>query len=328
MHPVDLIRGSSMTGTQKFNRRASCHNKSSRQKQKHMNNSFDIYEMVNNLIIERLESGIIPWRMPWKTGIGFPRNLVSKRAYTGFNFFYLLSLQFSSPWFLTWKQIQDLGGKVVKGSKSSRVVFWKILEFDDSGSKTEIPYLQYYNVFNLTQTEGIDPKHIPDDESFDRDFNPIAAAERLIYEWKDCPAITWDDTRAFYAPLEDKVYMPPQRTFISEELCYSVLYHELVHSTGHLSRLGRDEKIKDHQSKFTNYSQEELVAEMGAAYLCGITGIEQQTIQNSAAYIKSWIRTFKDDPKVLVLAAAQAQNAVNYMINQHHEIIVSEASLC
>lgn len=94
---------------------------------------------------------------------------------------------------------------------------------------------------------------------------------------------------------------------------------KLVHSTGHRSRLGRHEKIKDHQFGSQDYSQEELVAEMGAAYLCGMCGIEQQTIQNNAAYIKSWIRTFKDDPKVLVMAASQAQNAVNYMINQKLE---------
>ena len=94
---------------------------------------------------------------------------------------------------------------------------------------------------------------------------------------------------------------------------------KLTHSTGHRSRLGRHEKIKDHTFGSQDYSQEELVAELGAAYLCGITGIEQQTIENNAAYIKSWIRTFKDDPKVLVLAAAQAQNAVNYILNQKAE---------
>jgi antirestriction protein ArdC len=293
-----------------------------------MNNS-DLFEIVTQKIIAILETGVVPWKVPWKTKNGMPRNLGSNRPYTGINFWMLLCTKFESPFYLTFDQARAFGGTVRKGEKATLVVFWKILESTEKdGTVKKTPFLRYYNVFNLTQTEGIDPKHIPDDESFDRDFNPIAAAERLIYEWKDCPAITWDDTRAFYAPLEDKVYMPPQRTFISEELCYSVLYHELVHSTGHLSRLGRDEKIKDHQSKFTNYSQEELVAEMGAAYLCGITGIEQQTIQNSAAYIKSWIRTFKDDPKVLGLAAAQAQNAVNYMINQKHEIIVGEASLC
>jgi antirestriction protein ArdC len=94
---------------------------------------------------------------------------------------------------------------------------------------------------------------------------------------------------------------------------------KLTHSTGHRSRLGRHERIKDHRFGSQDYSQEELVAEMGAAYLCGLTNIDQKTIENNAAYIKSWIRTFKDDPKVLVLAAAQAQNAVNYMLNQKAE---------
>jgi antirestriction protein ArdC len=293
-----------------------------------MNNS-DLFEIVTQKIIAILETGVVPWKVPWKTKNGMPRNLGSNRPYSGINFWMLLCAKFESPFYLTFDQARSLGGTVRKGEKATLVVFWKILESTEKdGTIKKTPFLRYYNVFNLTQTEGIDPKHIPDNESFDRDFNTIAAAEQLIYEWKDCPTITWDDTHAFYAPLEDKVYMPPQRTFLNDELCYSVLYHELIHSTGHLSRLGRHEKLKDQYSNFQIYSQEELVAEMGAAYLCGITGIEQQTIQNNAAYIKSWIRTFRDDPKVLVLAAAQAQNAVNYMINQKHEIIVNEAALC
>ena len=94
---------------------------------------------------------------------------------------------------------------------------------------------------------------------------------------------------------------------------------KLTHSTGHSNRLARHEKIKNHKFGSQDYSQEELVAEMGAAYLCGITNLEQETIQNNAAYIKSWIRTFKDDPKVLVLAAAQAQKAVDYILANQTE---------
>ena len=112
----------------------------------------------------------------------------------------------------------------------------------------------------------------------------------------------------------DTVCIPDQRTFFKDEQFYSTLFHELVHSTGHRSRLARHEKIKNHNFGSQDYIQEELVAEMGAAYLCGITDLEQETIENNTAYIKSWIRTLKNDPKVLVLAAAQAQKAVDYIL--------------
>ena len=195
------------------------------------------------------------------------------------------------------------------------VVFWKMLESEDKSAEfKKTPFLRYYNVFNLTQTEGIDPAKIPATEAFDHDFNPIAAADAIIHKWSDCPKIEWGKDHAYYAPGLDLVGMPDQRTFFRDEQCYSTLFHELTHSTGHSRRLGRHEKIKDHQFGSQDYSQEELVGEMGAAYLCGITNIEQETIENNAAYIKSWIRTFKDDPKVLVLAATQAQKAVDYIL--------------
>ena len=282
-------------------------------------NKLDLYEIVTQKIIDRLEAGVVPWQIPWRTKNGMPRNLTSNRPYSGINFWMLLCLKYESPFYLTFEQVKALGGNIRKGEKATMVVFWKILESEEKdGTIKKTPFLRYYNVFNLTQTEGIDPKKIPDSEAFDHDFNSIAAADRIIYEWKDCPTIEWNHDHAYYSPLEDKVCMPNQRSFFHDEQVYSVLYHELTHSTGHRSRLGRHEKNKDHTFG-SQYDQEELVAEMGAAYLCGITNIEQETIENNAAYIKSWIRTFQNDPKVLVLAAAQAQHAVNYILNQKSE---------
>lgn len=278
-------------------------------------NKFDIYEVVTQKIIDRLEAGVIPWQKPWRNSGGMPSNLITKRPYNGINFWLLLSLNYTSPFYLTFEQVKSLNGNVRKGEKSTMVVFWKILESEDkSGEIKKTPFLRYYNVFNLTQTEGIDPAKVPVTEAFDHDFNPIAAAESIIHNWSDCPKIKWGEDAAYYSPSIDTVCMPDQRTFFHDEQCYSTLFHELVHATGHSRRLGRQEKIKNHQFGSQDYSQEELVAEMGAAYLCGITNIEQETIENNAAYIKSWIRTFKDDPKVLVLAAAQAQKAVDYIL--------------
>ena len=283
-------------------------------------NKFDLYEVITQKIIDCLESGVVPWQKPWRSSGGMPSNLITKRPYNGINFWLLLSLKYTSPFYMTFEQVRSLNANVRKGEKSTMVVFWKILESEDkTGEIKKTPFLRYYNVFNLTQTEGIDPAKVPVTDAFDHDFNPIGAADAIIHNWTDCPKIDFTEEHAFYSPINDTVGMPPARTFFNDEKFYSTLFHELCHSTGHSRRLARHEKIKNHKFGSQDYSQEELCAEMGAAYLCGITDIQQETIQNNVSYIKSWIRTFKDDPKVLVLAAAQAQRAVDYILSHQSD---------
>ena len=250
---------------------------------------FDIYEMVTNLIIERMEAGVVPWQMPWKTAGAMPRNMVSKKAYRGFNFWYLLSFGFENPYFLTFNQVKQLGGSIIKGSKSYQVVFWKMMEYQKEGSTEEVPMLRYYRIFHIDSVEGIDPAKIPANENHDHDFDAIAACDELVELWEDAPVIELGKDKACYIPSLDKVQMPNPRTFYKDEQFYSVLFHELVHSVGHRKRLNRHEKFPDHRFGSKDYSQEELVAELGAAYLCGISGIENATIDNSAAYIQSWL---------------------------------------
>jgi len=285
-----------------------------------MKQNLDIYERITNLIIDRLQAGVVPWKQPWSSETT-PRNMVSLRPYHGINFWLLLSLGNSSPYFASFQQIKTLGGNIKKGEKSIPVVFWKLLESEDKpGEIKKTPFLRYYNVFNLTQTEGIDPTKLPALELPNPNFEPISKAEELVEQWTDCPPIKLNQSQAFYSPALDLVGMPNPQSFFRAPEYYSVLFHELTHSTGHQSRLGRHAKMRDLNFGSHSYSQEELVAEMGAAYLCGMTGIEQQTIPNSTAYIQSWIRTFKNDPKVLVLAAAQAQKAVNNILNDNSSV--------
>ncbi len=295
-----------------------CHKKSAGQQRNLMNNSFDIYEMVTNLIIERLEKGVIPWQMPWKAETGFPQNLIYKNVYRGFNFWFLLTVadRFGSPFFLTFKQVKELGGHVVRGEKGFPVVFWKLLDKEaKDGSIDRIPFLRYYTVFNLKQTEGIDEGKIPSTEAYDHDFDPIEQAEKLIECWSDCPEIRLNQSHAFYSPSGDYIGMPNPRTFYRDEQYYAVLYHEAVHGSGHISRTGRHEKLPNHKFASQDYSLEELVAEMGAAYLCYMTGIQNATIDNSASYIKSWISKFKEDKKMLLTASSMAQKAVDYILD-------------
>ena len=286
---------------------------------------FDIYEMVTNLIVKRLESGVVPWQMPWKTGGAIPRNLVTKKPYRGFNFWYLLSFGFERPYFLTFHQAKELGGAVKKGAKSHLVVFWKLFDVQQKdGSMEQVPMLRYYRIFHVDDITGIPQNKIPSDKAHDHDFNPITACDEMVERWKDSPEIKFGFHQAAYFPLRDEVHMPDPNTFFEDEKYYSTLFHELVHSTGHRKRLDRHSKFPDHKFGSRDYSQEELIAEMGAAYLCGITGIENKTIDNSASYIHSWLSKLKSDNKFIIQAASHAQRAVDYILENQIKPAESE----
>jgi antirestriction protein ArdC len=272
-----------------------------------------VYEIITEKIIEKLEKGEVPWHQPWIGG--YPKNLISKKEYRGINVFLLGCQKYSSPYWVSYKQAQELGGNVRKGEHGTRVVFWKQLNVKDKDTEEEkmIPLLRYYTVFNLDQCEGIDEKRIPQTD-IRQNFQPIDACERVVNGMQKRPDIRFEELRAYYHPGGDFVNMPKKETFDKEEFFYAVLFHELGHSTGHEKRLHR--KAQGDWSPFgsESYSKEELVAEMTAAFLCGTCQIENTTIDNSAAYIKSWLKKLKDDPKMVVLAGAQAQRASDYIL--------------
>ncbi|MGA7793183.1 MAG: zincin-like metallopeptidase domain-containing protein [Candidatus Acidiferrales bacterium] len=268
-----------------------------------------VYSIVTEQILKQLESGTAPWNKPWT--IEPPKNLVSKKAYRGINVFLLASNGYGSPYWLTYKQATERGGHVRKGQHGTRVVFWKIgtRETEDADGETverKSVLLRYHTLFNVEQCEGvISPEAV-------RSTNPIEQCERIVSQMPNPPAME-QDYRAWYRPSTDTVGIPSRTAFDSPEAYYSTLFHELTHSTGHASRVGRDgiEKLNSFGSE--SYSKEELIAEMGAAMLCGIAGIERKTLSNSAAYLKSWIDVLKTDSHMVVSAASQAQKAADYI---------------
>lgn len=287
----------------------------------------DVYQLITDRIIERLEAGDVPWQKPWRGGEP-PQNLVTRKAYRGINVFLLTAAGFTSPYWLTYRQAESLGGHVKKGAKGYPVVFWKFLDYMGAGTETTagadqdgggagtrargIPFLRYYTVFNLEQCEGIRaPKAAAGADH--RPFTPIEACERIVAGMPNAPRIQHGEPQAYYRPGLDVVNMPARELFKGEEEYYSTLFHELTHSTGHESRLDRPTLTDACAFGSTNYSKEELVAEMGAAFLCGVAGIENRTVDNSAAYLRSWLRRLRDDRKLLVQAAAQAQKAADYI---------------
>jgi antirestriction protein ArdC len=268
------------------------------------------YEIVTESIIKQLKSGVAPWRKPWRTET--PANLVGRKEYRGINIFLLASQGCGSRYWVTYRQAQALGGTVRKGQRGCKVVFWKISEYRREKEETENHksiLLRYYTVFNLEQCEGITS---PDPV---REINPLEHCETIVNSMPNPPGFT-QEARACYWPSTDTVGMPARSAFHAAEEYYSTLFHEITHSTGHPSRVGREGIMNHNPFGSEDYSKEELIAEMGAAMLCGVAGIESRTLGNSAAYLQTWINKLKSDSRLIVSAASQAQKAADYTLGK------------
>lgn len=278
-----------------------------------------VYAIVTQRILKLLEQGIVPWHKQWSSPNGFPRNLTTLKAYRGCNVWILGAQKYEHSLWATYKQIQVLGGHVRSGQRASPVVFWSMLDGEDAqGKEKKIPLLRYYSVFNVAQCEGIPEKHIPKFPPLNPNYKPLDGAVRIVEGMPKRPPIEHGHGQAAYYPTLDTVRMPDPQRFESAESYHSVLFHELIHSTGHKSRIGRD-GITNGAATFgsATYGKEELVAEMGAAFLCGQCGIEGGTVENSAAYLDGWIRAIKGDARLIVTAAAAAQKAADFILNQN-----------
>ncbi len=268
-----------------------------------------VYEIVTSRILAQLERGVVLWRKPWRTLP--PANLISKKPYRGINVFLLALAGYGSQYWLTYRQAQALGGNVRRGEHGSKIVFWKFDTYetetaDGESEERKSAFLRYYTVFNLEQTEGLKALlALP--AAF-----PIESAEAILKGMQNPPAFE-QDAQAAYLPSRDVVTMPSRTAFDSQAEYYSTLFHELTHSTGHAKRLAREGFDTPQKFGSESYSREELIAEMGSAMLCGIAGIEQSTLANSAAYLKTWIERLKSDSRLVVSAASAAQKAADYI---------------
>lgn len=282
-----------------------------------------VEDVITDRIIKQLEAGTVPWHKPWSGGEDAPKNLVGKKKYRGINAFLTACSSYASPYWLSYKQCTELGGKVKHGEHGTPVIYWnwKEVKKDDSEEiEKSIPFMRYYTVFNLEQCEGIPDGKIPTKpENVLNDFDRIQDCEVVVAEMPKKPEIKHEKQAAYYAPSPDYVNMPKFETFNSPQEYYSTLFHELTHSTGHKDRLAR--KCIDDCGGWSAfgtapYAREELVAEMGAAFLCGHVGIENKTLDNSAAYIASWLKRLKNDSKLVIIAAGQAQKASDFILGR------------
>lgn len=285
-----------------------------------------IYEQFTDLIIEKLEEGVIPWKQPWHE-LGMPSNYLSKKPYKGINLWLLLSFQNEYPYYLTFKQVRELGGKVKKGSKALPICYWNFV-FHEKETGKPIPqsqivnfrpdqvsksgFLKEFKVFPIEQIEGIDwvipevgiPDNLPVIERCQKIYDEMPSAPNLIHNGND----------AYYRSDIDQITLPNKGLFSSPEAYYGVLYHELIHSSGHSSRLNRSGITLSQEFGSEEYSKEELIAEMGAGFLNNLTGIlNEDLLDNSAAYIQNWLSALRNNKQLLVEAAGKAQKAVDFI---------------
>jgi antirestriction protein ArdC len=282
----------------------------------------DLYQEITDKMVASLEQGVAPWRKPWSVD-GAPRNLDGK-DYRGINTVLLMLTAmeqgYGSPFWMTFKQAQQRGGRVKKGEHGTMIVFWKRLTVADKDDPTQIksiPMLRHYYVFNLDQTEDVKLPEKVANWLPKRDHQPHEAAEAVLSlaTYVKPPTVVETGSAAFYDMEADKITLPPRDSFPGLDDFYSTAFHEMGHSTGHKDRL--DRPIKNVFGSH-DYGREELVAEMTATFLASETGIET-TFDNSASYLGSWIRTIKEDPRAVVVAAGQAQKAVDLILGRTWE---------
>lgn len=278
----------------------------------------DVFQQVTDRILAQLEKGVAPWKQSWVHGQ--PVNYVSKRPYTGLNQILLACSPYQSPFWLTLKQVNDLKGRVNKGEKATLVIFWKIShveETDGSGNKGMVKkfLLRYYYVFNIEQTSLPVPE--PEGSVFGNvDQQKFEACEKILAEFPNRPFYQIEaHNNPLYIPSIDLIKMPKSHQFTSLAEYYGTFFHEAIHATGHRSRLNRRELVETDGRGGQLYSREELTAEIGAATLCNLVGIEQvSTFQNSCAYIKGWLSALKNDKRLILEAASKAKAAIAYLL--------------
>lgn len=288
----------------------------------------DLYAEVTNQIIVALETGTPPWVCPWDKGHGslLPVNLTTGRRYRGINVMLLnlrqMAAGYESSRWLTFQQAQSAGAKVRKGEHGTKIVFFKLLERDqeeatdgesgfgraanDEPSRKVIPLLKSFTVFNESQVDDL-PAELTWPQAPERVFHPCEVADDLLI--RSGALFRHGGDRAYYSPSQDLIQMPPREVFHDEVGYYNTALHELTHWTGHPDRCARALSSRQH---IDAYAFEELVAEMGSAFLSSHCGLPAQV--NHASYIQSWLQALHNDKRLIFSAASLAQKAVDFLV--------------
>lgn len=277
-----------------------------------------VQKMLVDRLIEKMEAGEIPWKKSWTRGGS--ANLASGRPYRGFN----RLLLGGSKWWLSFKQVQDLKGKIKPGAKGSPCIFWKFFNDEDNEKEWKRAFCRYYTVFPIEAVEL--PAELPT-AIYNRlnlattKNDPIESAQRILSGYLNRPEIHSGEPS--YIPAYDSITIPGLNDFKTPESYYKTLFHELTHSTGAEKRLNRREVVET-QGVFghnrNDYGKEELIAEFGAAFLVSEAGIACESLEaNTAAYLQHWLKVIKETPVMLYQAAQAAQKSFDYILGTEPE---------
>lgn len=287
-----------------------------------MSNKNDIQQEITNKFIALIESGIDkPWQCPWVGGNSFPENFKTRDQYNGINVFVLWleaqSNNYKYNYWLTYKQAQELGGVVKKGSKGTRCVFYKPVEVKGDTKDEDKSYLciRSFTLFNVDQIDGLSGV---DELSKEQTFSEDESTESLkglvsVYCEKSGLKVESGGNKAFYSPSKDLIRMP--NSFESASGYVSTFAHEIGHSTGHKSRLDRfSSNDKAFDTYKESYAFEELCAELFASFLCADLQVQGEH-ENHASYLDSWLKVLKKDKTFLFKASSAASKAYRYLID-------------
>jgi len=280
----------------------------------------DLYQDFTDQVIKQMEDNNMNWTKPFTTTIlNGHHNIVSKKPYQGMNCFNIgLSVYkngFKSNEWATFNQWKNLGANVLKGSKGTQILYWNIKEYEDKTNKDEkvkIPFLKYFVVFNADQVEGYETKEIETKEI--DDWKAHFKTDTFVENTKADIQI---NNKAFYSPNGDFIGMPPKEDFkgdkenTKEQYYYSTLLHELTHWSGHSSRCNRDLKNRFGSKA---YAMEELVAEIGSAFLCSHLGVTKAPTPNHGRYLNNWLEVLKEDKKAIFKAFSLSKVSSEYLL--------------
>jgi len=274
-----------------------------------MAKSYDAYQVVTDQIVKALEAGTRPWTKSWAGGSGGLPLRHNGKPYSGVNILILGLSGFTNPYWMTFKQAQEYGGKVRKGSTATKIVFFKPLKIEDKVTNEEksIPLLRTYNVFNAEQIEGLPERFYPGEEVRNQGER-IEAAE--IFFAAQNANLVHEGSQAYYRPSLDQIVMPPFSRFNDPQSYYGTLSHELAHWTGAKRRLDRDLKTS-FGSK--DYAREELVAELASAFVMHTLGLSATPREDHAEYLAEWLKVLREDKRAIFRASAAAQKAADFL---------------
>ena len=267
-----------------------------------------VHDIIVDQIIEKLEQWVVPWRKSWKWGT--PSNYVTGKEYRGINRLLLSMSEYKTNYYVTYNQIQKMGWKLGKGEKSTKILFYGIYD-DKKDENIKHSITRYYHVFNIEQTNLIPLDFLEQEQ----EVPEYKKAKNIFYEYMDRPVVRpWKNP--CYSVQEDTIFIPEVEKFESLDEFYWTLFHEMIHSTGNISRLARGWVIHMNYFGSGTYSREELIAEIGSTFLCNSCNILSDTLDNSVAYIQNWLKFLKENKREIITASNHAEKAVWYILNK------------